>query len=154
MAKTAPMRWCRTSPTSRMGRPGYVRQDPSALDTVLSIVPHTIDAISGVHQDEDSRAAASSDLTKHIQGEVVKAGIQTLAEQHRDLATSTLDKYKDYLQPDDHAALGQYIDNMAAMRQADYEAERRDQLRQIYNGSDQAALGSSWRTCPPRYRAS
>ena len=122
------------------GMVSTVKSDPTALEATLNTIAPTIRAAVAGHPVEEERGPAGDALIQHLQGEVIGSAVQSWANQHEGIARSTLDKYKDLIDPETVGHLSTYIDNMAGMRQADYEASRRDQLKQIYNNSDQQAL--------------
>ena len=117
-----------------------VKSDPTALEAVLNTIGPTIHGATAGHPNEEERFGAATSLIQHLQGEVVGSAVQSWADKHEGIATSTLDKYKNLLDPGTVDHLTTYIGNMAAMRQADYEASRRDQLKQLNTNSDQQAM--------------
>lgn len=124
----------------RQGMVSTVQSDPTALEATLNTIAPTIRAVVAGHPNEEERGPAGDALIQHLQGEVVGSAVQAWANQHEGIARQTLDKYKDLLDPETHGHLSRYIDNMAMMRQADFEGQQRDQLQALTDNSDRQAI--------------
>ena len=99
------------------------KRDPTAASMAIEIAPHLVAGIVG-HSglDRDQMEATHADLTGHIQSEIARAAVTRMAEIHDAPARQLLTNLGDYLEPEDHRVLGQYIDTMQTARQMDQAA--------------------------------
>ena len=118
---------------------GLVGDDPGAIPLALGLAKSGVQALADVHGLPQEHV---DDLVAHMHGEIVHNGISRLAEVDRGAATDAIDKYSDYLQPDQVTSLQHYAMTQEALRGEDARAAGLQNLRNAAQTS--VTSGAGW----------
>ena len=102
---------------------GMAKDDPSASQLAIDLTPRLIGPIlAQVGMSPEDAQSTHDQITGHIQTEIARAAVTSMADQHTDGARQLMGRLGDYLPDEDQAALGGYINNMQNAKLADNAA--------------------------------
>lgn len=125
--QTADQQFTQNLTDTRDALVGMVQRDPGAMDLAMDLGTHTAYGLASQHENlgEDLQSQAASGLESDFHTAIVHAGIQKLAETDKGQALEALDKYGDYLPPEEKGALANYAEVQDNMRTQDTAAMTR-----------------------------